>query len=135
MSKFQTAYNQANKSVQRVMVPEIEDEIKELKDSKRSLTNNDMKKAVDAKIKALEIKKKSIRAGDPVKEANFDEESAAAITTTSVGDAAVVGGQANFAPHMGMVSRRGDIKPPKKCKRKKKKTQKEFVEHYFEINE
>jgi len=132
MSKFQPAYNQAKIKSQREMVPAIKDQIDELKIQIRGITDNDMKKGLQAKLKALEIKMKSYRQGDPVKESKFDEESAAAITTTSVGDAAVAGGQANFAPHLGMVSRGGDIKPPKKCKRKKKKTQKEFVEHYFE---
>ena len=144
MSKFQPAYNQAKKKIQRVEIPAIDDEIRELKDTRRGLTNNDMKKAVDAKIKALEIKKKSFRSGDPVKEANVDEEAAGAITTGSIGSPNMSTNDGGTAPAVygssyiavkdpGMVSRKGDIKPS--GKKKKKKTQKEFVEYYFEINE
>ena len=61
----------------------------------------------------------------------------AAITTTSVGDAAVPGGRANFAPKMGMVRRKRKdedcvckLDEKKKKKKKKKKTKRSKVHSY-----
>jgi precorrin-3B methylase len=67
-----------------------------------------------------------------------DEEAQGTVTTTSVGDAAVVGGQANYAPHMGTMSRHGGFqKAPKSHKKKEKKKDKKadwksFVKGYYE---
>jgi hypothetical protein len=74
MSKYQTPYNQARKKEIQIMIPEIDDEIRDYETAKRNATNPDVRKALDAKIKALKIKKQSYRAGDPVKESqNLDE--------------------------------------------------------------
>lgn len=140
MSRFQPEYNQSKKKEVREMVPQIDKEIRELKSTRSSETNNDMRKAIDAKIKSLEIKKKSYRVGDPVKESNVEEEAQGAVTTGSIGSPtmslgdggtsnAVYGSSHIYAPKVGpMMSRKGDIK----CKCKKNKKKKNFSQHYFD---
>jgi hypothetical protein len=59
-----------------------------------------------------------------------EEEAQAAITTGSVGNAASAGGEANFAPSMGTLSRVGFTKPVKR--KKKKKIYKEYIETFFD---
>ena len=144
MSKYQPAYNKAKIKSQREMVPVIKDQIDDLKDQIRSSTDIDLKKGLQSRLKALEIKMKSFRRGDPVKEEiQVDEESAGTVSTTSIGsptmstsdggtEPAIYGSSHIFADKVGpMVSRKGDVGP--QCKKKKrKKTQKEFVEFYFD---
>lgn len=60
------------------------------------------------------------------------EDAQAAITTGTVGDAATAGGEANYAPSMGVVSRVGYMAPKKQKSKKKKKTYKEYIEYYTE---
>lgn len=151
MSKYQRNYNQARKKEVRIMVPEIQSQIKDLEVSKRTATDPDIKKGIDARIKALKIKMKSYKEGDPVK-----EEAQGAIATGSIGVGTAVTNTGETIPsptgssylhpkHMGTFSRRDGYKAPvhddgrkKKKKKKKKKKNESFVEHYFEecaINE
>ena len=58
---------------------------------------------------------------------SVEEEADAAITTTSVGNASVYGGRANYAPKMGMTRR--------STKKKKKKNEgriQQFIDSLFE---
>jgi hypothetical protein len=134
MSKYQSAYNTAKIKAVREVIPEIDKEISDLEQRKRESTNQDVKKGIDARIKALKIKRQSYRAGDPVK-----EETQASVTTGSIGSStmatsdggtalAVYGSSHIYAPKIGEIaSRKGDMKK----KKKRKKLNKEFVEHYF----
>jgi len=135
MSKFQPEYNKAKKKEIRTMVPEIDKEIQELQDAKQTTTNNDIKKGIDARIKALNIKKQSYRKGDPVKE----DASMGAISTGSIGSPSMVTSDGGTVPaafgssyiqpkHQGTLTRykKDAIKAPSK----KKKT-KSFQEVYF----
>jgi len=148
MSKYQPSYDKEKKKEIRIMVPEIDDQIRDFENTRRSTKDPDVRKALEARIKALKIKKKSYKSGDPVKESNVEEEAQGAVTTGSVGvptmgdgkggtEPAIYGNSSIYAKHMGTMSRRGEYKAPDHCdckkkKKKKKKTQKEFVEFYFE---
>jgi methionine synthase II (cobalamin-independent) len=175
MSKFQPQYNQAKKKTIMTEIPAIDSQIKELQAAKASATNSDVKKGIDARIKMLQIKKKSFRSGDPIKEetlqgleaiedtlakeynisvekvkeyadkikASLDKkgtkkddkyyqyvvgslkkilskrktnEEGEGITTTSIGNSSSLGGDANFAPKLSMVSRNKTYKTCKKNK-------------------
>jgi hypothetical protein len=88
---------------------------------KSQIIRNEEQKAriVDQKEKELKNAKEEVA-----------EDAQGAITTTSVGNTATAGGQANYAPSMGVVSRVGFM-PPKKFKKKKgKKAYKEYLESY-----
>jgi len=73
MSKFQPAYDRAKQDVKRNKIPAIRDQISELETRLRQTTDLDMKKSIQAEIKSLQIKMKSIRKNDPVKEENLEE--------------------------------------------------------------
>ena len=78
------------------------------------------------------LKQRKARDLERVEEEVETEEAQAAITTTSVGNAASAGGQANYAPHMGTFTRRGFKKAPSKHKKKERKKARTWQEHYFE---
>jgi len=139
MSQFQSKYNQAKKKEVMIQIPKIQQEIVELQNAMRTTTNADAKKALKARIDALNIKIQSYRKGDPVK-----EEAQAAISTLSVGSPTMTDGDGETVPatygsshihpsHTGTISRTAEWKAPKhnQKKNKKKKKLKEFVEFYF----
>lgn len=68
MAKLQPQYNKAKKEIIVKNVPALQDEIKELETLKRGETDPNMKKGIDAQIKALKIKIKSYKQKDPVKD-------------------------------------------------------------------
>jgi len=140
MSKYQQQYNKAKEKIIREEIPKIDKEIRELRTARSALTNVDMKKATDAKIKALEIKKKSYRTGDPVKEEAGVSTGSIGSPTMSTNDGgtapAVWGSSHIYADKIGdgkVASRKGPVGKGKK--KKKKKVRNEFVEHYFEVKE
>lgn len=142
MSKYQDKYDREKREARREITSEIQEQINDLKEQIRNTDNPDMKDGLQSRLDALEIKLKSYKEGDPVKESEVDEEAQGAVTTGSVGSPTIStsdGGSAPaphgsshiYAPKIGgMATRKGDIKRKKK-KKKKNKTRKEFVEHYF----
>ena len=143
MSKFQIPYEQAKRRMIMNKVPEIQKQIQDLQVKMAQTSNPDEKKGLRAEIDALNIKIKSFRKNDPVREEVENEEAQGAVTTGNVGSStmstsdggtvpAAFGSSHIYAPSMGMFKRRG-YTPPKeslpKGKKKKKKIR-EFVEFY-----
>jgi len=138
MSKFQIPYEQAKKKMILTRIPEFQNKIRELQSKITQTTDPDEKKGLKAEIDALNIKIKSYRRKDPVREQIENEDAQGAITmgnvgspTMATGEPAKGGSSALYYPKVGpMMSRRGDIKS-----KKKKKKIREFNEFYFSENE
>lgn len=136
MAKLQIPYNQAKKKFRMAEIPAIQKEIAKLKNSLASTENSDEKKALKAQIDALNIKIKSFRQADPVKDESVEEEAQGAVTTGNIGSPTMATGEptkggssALYFPKVGpMLSRKGDIQSKK---RKRKGKIREFNEYYF----
>ena len=94
--------------------------------SRQLITLDKQINTIDDQILALKVKKQKIQerkkklSNTTNEDVEIKTEEGPAITTTSVGDAAEFGGQANYAPKIGDTVTRYD-KPKKKKKKKKKK--------------
>jgi len=132
--KIQQQVNKARDNLERTRLPAL-NKLKQEKRAELSQANDPMeKKAIKSELDYIDARIKAAKAGVVVREDEVEEDAPAgqgAVTTTSVGNAASPGGSANYAPHMGTMSRKGYKKPPKKHKKKNSGTR-EFVEFYLD---
>jgi hypothetical protein len=147
MAKLQIPYNNAKRKFRMSEIPALQKQIQELQSSLSQTSNPDEKKSLKAQMDALNIKIKSFRQSDPVKDGvvldsdkKLDEDgeggsptistsSIGGTTTDSDGNSVSNPNSYMFKPSSGVVGRGGKYWAPKKNRKKKIR---EFTEYYFE---